>query len=154
MKRTLITPEEAAALASIEIPGNKKELIDVPMILVAQASLLKAPLGGLYDSMLEGCYYDFVTDYIKLPLALWIKSIAIRQRAVSLTNAGVVRDSGGYVRPASLAEMASVSATLRSQALLLLGHTIEHINRNRLDFPEYTPMRRRKLKRLLGGMII
>ncbi|MDR0511287.1 MAG: hypothetical protein LBH06_09375 [Rikenellaceae bacterium] len=155
MSNLLLTPEEAAQLTGLDLAGNNRPLIDVNTILVAQLALLQPALGSdLYDALGEGSYQQFVANYLKLPLSLWIKALLLQTSILRLGSMGAVKASAQYIKPASERDIALAVNVLRSQARMLLRGALDHLAANRNDYPEYKPLPRRLLRRLDGGIIL
>jgi len=153
MNKILLTLDEAAQLAFIDREGCRG-LLDENAILVAQLSILKPLLGDLYHEIEEGRYPRFVAAYLKLPLALWIKSIVLQNSMAVPGALGAVRQSPPNLDAASAPQIAMAITALRSQARVLMEHALEHLDHNRELYPGYVPMPRRRLRRILGGVIL
>ena len=153
MDKILLTLDEAARLALIDREACRG-VLDQNTVLVAQLSILKPLLGGFYREVLDGRYPRFTEEYLKLPLALWVKSVVL-QNSVAMPGAlGAVRQSSPNLAAAGTPQIAMAIDALRSQARVLMECALEHLGRNRDLFPGYTPAPRRRLRRILGGVIL
>jgi len=153
MNKILLTLDEAAQLAAIDREACRG-LLDQNTILVAQLSILKPLLGDFYRQILDGRYPRFVEGYLKLPLALWVKSIVLQNSVVVPGALGAVRQSSPNLEAADDPQIAMAIGALRSQARVLMEDALEHLDRNRELYPGYTPIPRRRLRRILGGVIL
>ena len=154
MNKILLTLDEAAQLAFIDREGRNGGMLDSNIILVAQLSLLKPLLGGFYGLLEQGRYPGFVVRYLKLPLALWVKSIIVRNSVVSTGSMGATRQASPNLLPAGDKDVALAVAALRSQARVLMENALDHLAQSGELYPEYTPLPRRRQRRIMGGVII
>lgn len=154
MDRLFLTLDEVAQLTCIDRDGRNGGILDDNVILLAQLSLLKPLLGEFYRELERGRYPAFVAGYLKLPLALWVKSIIMRNSMVSTGGMGVVRQSAPNLAAAGDSDMAQAVMVLRSQARVLMENALDHLRRNAALYPEHEPLHRRRLRRIMGGMIL
>ena len=154
MNGILLTVDEAATLAYIDLGGTAKRMLDENAILIAQLTFLKPALGEMYDALTEGRYAEFNSNYLKLPLALWVKSALMQNSRAKLSSMGITRESAEYIKPAPEKEATMAINALKGQARLLLRNALEYLAENRKEYPEYKPLTRRRLRRIEAGIIL
>lgn len=139
MKRLLISPEEVLEIAFGTPEGLRPELVGDVRIETAQLKYLKPVFGALYDRLGEEAYAPFVTDYLKLPLALYIKALTIDNAAVTIGAMGVTQTETGYAVPGSPGQLARLRQQTRTEADILLRKAVEEVERHPERFPGYDP---------------
>ena len=80
----LITPAEVLETAFPATEQFRDDLIRPTMIEVAQLQYLQPVFGALFDALEEERYSDFVSTYIKPPLAYYIRCMVIDELTASV----------------------------------------------------------------------
>lgn len=97
----LITPNEVIEIAFADAKTLKPEMIRPSKIDIAQERFLRPVLGNLYDSLIDGNHTLFIDEYIKPPLAYFVRHAVISDLAMSVDGSGVglhtLRESVGEV---------------------------------------------------------
>ena len=87
----LITPAEVLETAFPATEQFRDDLIRPTMIEVAQLQYLQPVFGALFDALEEERYSDFVSTYIKPPLAYYIRCMVIDELTASRAVRGLQR---------------------------------------------------------------
>lgn len=74
MKDTLITPSEVIAAAFRPSDFVREASVSRSDILAAEQKFIAPVLGGVYKALQEGLYPDLLSEYIEMPLALYVKA--------------------------------------------------------------------------------
>lgn len=85
----LITPAEVLETAFPATEQFRDDLIRPTMIEVAQLQYLQPVFGTLFDALEEERYSDFVSTYIKPPLAYYIRCMVIDELTASVGTLGI-----------------------------------------------------------------
>ncbi len=152
---TLITSAEALALA-FEAPGTVDEsFVSEAVIISAERKFLRPVLGGVYEEMLAGGHADLLDKYVKLPLALYVKWMALPQMSARGGNMGVVQLRTGNFSPAGDATLSAIRKRIKSDARALMLRAVEHVESSPALYPGYDP-EQNILKRnsIAGGIIL
>ena len=137
----LITPAEVLETAFPATEQFRDDLIRPTMIEVAQLQYLQPVFGALFDALEEERYSDFVSTYIKPPLAYYIRCMVI--------------DELTYGSPASIRLQERLRRQARTTAERLLDRAVGVIEANPESFPEYDPEQNlRHCLLLKGGFIL
>lgn len=139
MQTLLISSEEILEIAfpSTELP--RPGLIGDTKIEIAQIKYLKPVFGKMYDRLAEPEYGDFVHEYLKLPLALYVKSLVIDEADVTVGAMGILQPQPAYGNPVSSSKLALLKRRARNEADRLLRLAVEHVENNPERYPEYIP---------------
>ena len=95
----LITPAEVLETAFPATEQFRDDLIRPTMIEVAQLQYLQPVFGALFDALEEERYSDFVSTYIKPPLAYYIRCMVIDELTASVGTLGILQEKSDYVGP-------------------------------------------------------
>ena len=98
----LITPAEVLQTAFPATEQFRDDLIRPTMIEVAQLQYLQPVFGALFDALEEERYSDFVSTYIKPPLAYYIRCMVIDELTASVGTLGILQEKSDYGSPASI----------------------------------------------------
>lgn len=139
MNTLLITPEEILEIAFSSTESAREELIGDIKIETAQLKYIRPVFGKLYDRLSESEYEQFVTDYLKLPLALYVKSLVIDETAVTIGAMGVTQPAPRYGVASSLKQLTRLKQQARREADRLLGRAVDYVEQYPALFPDYDP---------------
>lgn len=151
----LITPAEVLETAFPATEQFRDDLIRPTMIEVAQLQYLQPVFGALFDALEEERYSDFVSTYIKPPLAYYIRCMVIDELTASVGTLGhpageIGLRFTGFDPPAGAPQKAA-----RTTAERLLDRAVGVIEANPESFPEYDPEQNlRHCLLLKGGFIL
>lgn len=135
--RTLITPSEVAAIAFGHSEALSPETITRAAILAAQRRFIKPVLGTLYTEMLDGQHADLLAEYIKTPLALYVKWITLPVLSVQSGNLGSVQIRSSNFIPADARSLARARRRIKADANTLMLCAVEHIRENPAAYPAF-----------------
>lgn len=135
--KLLITPKEVAETAFRAPDFIIPDAIPESTILTAQQKLIRPVLGALYDSLCDGGHPDFLCEYIRVPLALYVKMLMMPSLAVQAGTAGVVEATSKNLARAGAERLRYAVRRLRSDAGALMERAVKHLESNPADFPEY-----------------
>ena len=149
----LITAQEVIDISFIGEENIKTNRIKDSVILSAQEKYLRDKFPGLYDKFLEGEYSDFVKEYIKSPLAYFVRYLILPNIGIQMSNMGINIPHNDFSKGASDRQR----DTLRQSALMiaepLIENAIRYINEHEVDFPEYKRNIKKTTNRVKGGII-
>ena len=138
----LITPTEVLEIAFPATEQFREELIRPSLIEAAQLQHLKPIFGKLYDQLGESQYSAFTADYLKAPLAYYIRCMVIDEMCAAVGTTGILQRKTDY----------GSAASIRQQERLL--RAIEQVESNPELFPEYEPDQNlRKTLLFKGGFV-
>lgn len=139
MKR-LITAAEVVAKAFAGGNNIRPEQISHATILAAERKYIEPVFGtDMYTAMLDGEYADFVENYLKEPLALYVKRLMLPQLALQVGTAGVVRYAvEGYVE-ADEAGFRRLLRRTKADADALVDRAVEQVENNPETYDLYEP---------------
>ncbi len=152
----LITPAQVASMAFRAPDFISEEAVPEATILAAQHKFIRPVLGSaLYDALCRGAYATLKSDYIALPLALYVKMLMLPSLALQTGAAGVVEANSRNLYRAGDAKLRAARRRLRSDALALMRRAVAHIESQTLTYREYDP-RENILNRcsIEGGLVI
>jgi hypothetical protein len=133
----------------------RPNLINDVKIETAQLKYIKPVLGGLYEVLDDTQYEDFVTQYLKLPLAMFVKSLVIDDAAASIGSAGAVSHSPDYANALQHTQLVRLKKQTLNSANALMKKAVEHIAKNPDAFPEYDPEKNiQSLITCQGGIVM
>ncbi len=151
----LATPAEVWEMAFPPNANGPDDQINDTLIETAQLRYLKPALGSLYDTLEESRHAEFVTQFLKKPLAYYVRSLALNMLSASVGSLGILEGKTDYAAPVSIRQLHILRKEARHQADLLLDQAIEHIENNPTLFPEYDPHRNIRHKiRIQGGIAL
>ena len=151
----LVTPVEVWEIAFPPNANGPDDQINETLIETAQLRYLKPVLGPLYDTLGESRQESFVTQFLKKPLAYYVKSLALSLMSASVGSLGILEGKTDYAAPVSIRQLHLLRKEARHQADLLLEQSIEYIEANPTLFPEYDPHRNIRHKiRMQGGLVL
>ncbi len=149
----LITVQEVIDLAFIGEENIKTDRILDSVIRSAQEKYLKETFCGLYGKFLEGEYADFVSDYIKPPLAFYVRYLAEPNMSIQMSNMGAFLPQNDFSKAATDRQR----DTLRQSSLMiaepLIDAALGYIRSHNDDFPEFEKQIK-KTKEIIGGIVI
>ncbi len=153
--KLLITPSEVVELAFGGPDEVRDGMVNEAVIRSAQRKFIRPVLGTLCDALAEGNYADLLDDYIKPPLALYVKMLVLPALSAQTGGLGVVRYDGDGVEAVSDESVVRLRRRLRSDADALLRIAVERIEASPEKYPEYD-VAGNVLHRvsLLGGVVI
>lgn len=151
----MITAEEVVALAFGGDEHLDRKRISDGVILAAQNKFICPVLGGVYDVAHTAPYQSFISEWVKLPLALYIKWLLLPELIVEVGASGVVvRSCEDYVS-ASEEQLRVMMQRLRSEADALLDRAVEELDKNPSLYKAYSPKENvRNRTRIVGGVVI
>lgn len=150
-----LTPAEIWEIAFPQNGGTPDTYITNTLIETAQLRFLKPALGELYNTLGESQHNDFVSEYIKAPLALYVRSLALNSMSASVGSLGVLQGKTDYATPASFRQIHALRKEARRQADLLLDKAIEYIESHPEQFPQYKPQNNIRHKiQTRGGFVL
>lgn len=151
----LATPGEIWETAFPQSGNTPDESINGTMIETAQLRYLKPVLGPLYDTLSEMRQADFVSEYLKGPLAYYVRSLALGMMSASVGSLGILQGKTDYAAPVSARQIHSLRKEARRQADILLDKAVEYIEAHAGLFPEYDPRKNiRHRTRIRGGIVL
>lgn len=134
---TLITPQEVIDLA---FPGNftlNTKSIGETTILSAQQKFIRPVLGDLYDRVESGGLPELLDEYIKPPLAHYVKLLLLPVLSASVGSIGIVQPKGSTFTAADAKNLSALRKQARSEAMGLMLRAVQHIEDNPELYPEY-----------------
>ena len=90
----LITPHEVVEIAFRGLEAMNESVIGEAPIVTAQYKFIRPVLGKLYEALLEGEYPELLNEYIKAPLAHYVKWLLLPRLSVQCGGIGVVQFKG------------------------------------------------------------
>lgn len=150
----LITPAEVLETAFPATEQFRDDLIRPTMIEVAQLQYLQPVFGALFDALEEERYSDFVSTYIKPPLAYYIRCMVIDELTASVGTLGILQEKSDYGSPASIRLQERLRRQARTTASVYLDRAVGVIEANPESFPEYDRNRNLRHCLLLKGDFI
>ncbi len=150
----LITPTEVLEIAFPATEQFREELIRPSLIEAAQLQHLKPIFGKLYDQLGESQYSAFTADYLKAPLAYYIRCMVIDEMWAAVGTTGILQGKTDYGSAASIRQQERLRRHARHTADRLLDRAIEQVESNPELFPEYEPDQNlRKTLLFKGGFV-
>ncbi len=125
--RTLITPAEVVAMAFGADEYLPEGAVGRAVILSAQQKFIKPALGEIYGQMLQGRHAAVVEQYIKAPLALYVKWLMMPAMAVGSGAMGVVRHRTDHFEPADAKALSAARRRVKGDAKALMRCALEYI---------------------------
>ena len=136
----LITPAQVAEMAFRAPDFVRPESVSEGTILAAQQKYVRPVLGdALYEALCGGAYPAFSEDFVRPPLALYVKMLMLPSLAVQAGGAGVAEVNSRNLIRAGNAKLGALRRRLRGDALALMRRAVEHIEAAPGDYPEYDP---------------
>lgn len=149
----LITPAEVLETAFPATKQLRDDLIRPTMIEVAQLQYLQPVFGALFDALEE--YSDFVSTYIKPPLAYYVRCMVIDELTASVGTLGILQGKSDFGSPASIRLQERLRRQARTTAERLLDRAVGIVEANPESFPEYdSEQNLRHCLLLKGGFIL
>jgi hypothetical protein len=109
-------------------------------ILAAQQKFVRPVLGdALYEAVCGGAYPSLAEDFLRPPLALYVKLLMLPSLAVQAGGAGVVEVHSKNLARAGEGKLHAAVRRLRGDARALMRRAVRHIEASPADFPEYDP---------------
>ena len=153
--KLLISAREVIEIAFTSTERVREEWIGEIRIETAQRQFLRPALGQLYEAIENGAYPELKEQYLKAPLALYIKYLIMPELAAQTTTQGIVQYKNDHMVPASTTTLAAARRRVKNDAKTMLQRAIDHIHNHRTQYPEYDPIRDRLNQvRLFGGIIL
>lgn len=109
------------------------------MIEVAQLQYLQPVFGALFDALEEERYSDFVSTYIKPPLAYYIRCMVIDELTASVGTLGILQEKSDYGSPASIRLQERLRRQARTTAERLLDRAVGVIEAQPRIVPRIRP---------------
>ena len=155
MNTLLISPAEVLALAFSSTEYQREELVGPSAIEAAQIKLLEPVFGSLYSVLHEERYANFVDEYIKPPLACYVRYLLLAECSAHAGAIGVIQAQTTYAKTAPKEILTLLRKQARDNADVLLKKAVNHVEAHPELFPEYDP-RQNVGKRVLfkGGFIL
>lgn len=151
----LVTPAEIWEIAFPQSGFIQPETISDVLIETAQLRHLKPVLGPLYDTLGESRQAAFVSEYLKAPLAYYVRSLALSSLSATVGALGILQGKTDYATPASGRQVHNLRKEARRQADILLDKAVEHIESHPELFPEYDPRQNiRHRMSIRGGLAL
>lgn len=154
MIKTLITPSEVLEIAfddRLRVPADS---INPAQILAAEAQYIQPIFGDIYTAMQQDQLVDFVNDYIKPALAVYVK-------VLQLPLLGVVQGTLGLSYAATHKDLEltddkieMIRAQLLSDANALLKRAVRYVKDNEHEFSQYEDAKTLSATFLAGGIIL
>lgn len=151
----MITAEEVVELAFGGDAHLDRAKISEGVIIAAQNKFIRPVLGVVYDLAHTAPYAAFVNEWVKLPLALYIKWLLLPELIVEVGASGVVvRSCEDYVS-ASSQQLRVMMQRLRSEAEALLDRAVEELEKNASLYTAYSAKDNVRCRtRIVGGVVI
>jgi hypothetical protein len=138
--KTLITSAQVAAEAFRAPDFIQPYAVAEATILAAQRRHIRPVLGEkLYAALCGGGHATFLEEYVRPPLALYVKLSMLPSLAVQVGGAGVVELHSTNLARAGEARTRAAARRLRSEAGALMRRAVEHVEASPALFPEYDP---------------
>lgn len=152
----IITTGDIAEIAFGSRTSANAVLVTPQSVATAQQKYIRPALGEeMFDAVLRGEYPDFVSEFLKLPLALLTKSIILHSADYVVGAMGVSRQNNPNASPLSSREYGLALRHLRSDAMVHLGGAMEHLAANRNKYPHYNPAQSRFTEvSIQGGVVL
>ncbi|MCD8072447.1 MAG: hypothetical protein LUE10_04610 [Alistipes sp.] len=135
----LITAREVVSTAFPPHSGVTEASIRDEVILTAQEKFIRPVVGGLYGPLTEGAYPDLLENYLKAPLAHYVRLSMLPHLAYSIGTAGITAVKNGNMEVCSDKGLRYLRRTTRSDAMALIRRAVDHIEQNGELYPEYDP---------------
>ncbi len=145
-----MTPSEVVAAAFENSEAFDTGKITPATILEAQRKFLRPALGNLYGPLLADGFPDLLEEYLKAPLALYVKWLVMPSLAVQCGNTGIVTPKADTFSPADARPLAHARRAVKVSANALLRCAVEHIAANPQRYPGFEPGRP---VRATGGIV-
>lgn len=136
---TLVSASEVVEIAFGARESMLQRVDDPTLIEAAQYKYLRPVFGALYDAMCEGRYTRFRNEYIKVPLALYVKAMLIPSLGVRTEAVGMIAPGDQTFDDAPTGNVDLLRRDLFARAELLLRRAVEYVELNSSMFPEYDP---------------
>ena len=151
----MITAEEVVELAFGGDAHLDRAKISEGVIIAAQNKFIRPVLGVVYDLAHTAPSAAFVNEWVKLPLALYIKWLLLPELIVEVGASGVVvRSCEDYVS-ASSQQLRVMMQRLRSEAEALLDRAVEELEKNASLYTAYSAKDNVRCRtRIVGGVVI
>lgn len=153
-KVKLITATEVVKLAFGGSQRVRTEEISDAIIISAQQKFITPVIGDLFEAICNGRYSDLLENYIKEPLALYIKYLLIPNFTTQVGMVGVVQHFGEGYKGADTKSLRRLLKSVKSDAQILLDTAIELIEANPTDYPEYEKQNNVRNRVKIGGQIV
>lgn len=152
----IISTGDIAEIAFGSRTSANAALVTAQRVATAQQKYIKPSLGeSMYNAILQGEYPCFVAQFLKLPVALFTKSVILHSADYVVGAMGVSRQNNPNASPLSSREYGLALRHLRSDAMVHLRCAMEHIEANRDKYPHYDPAQSRfKEVSIQGGVIL
>jgi hypothetical protein len=138
--KLLITPAGVADLAFRAPDFINPEAIDEATILAATQKFIRPVLGrALCDALLEGSHPEFLEDFVRPPLALYVKMSMLPSLALRTGAAGVVEIHSRNMARADNTKLHTAIRRLRVDAAALMRRAVDHLEAEPATYPLYNP---------------
>lgn len=155
MTPPLITPAEVWELAFPGADYVLPETLSPLQVEIVQEQYLRPVFGALYETLGEERHETFVVEYLKAPLAYYVRSLVLSEMAASIGSLGVVQGRSDYASPLPPRQVHTLRKQARHRADRLLQRAVEHVEAHAGLFPEYDPGENaRHHTSILGGIVL
>lgn len=134
---TLISPREVVEIAFAGSEPLNESSVGETVIMTAEQKFIRPVLGNLYDSLLNNLYPELLDEYIKAPLALYVKLLVLPSMAVHTGTMGIVQHHSKNMETSSRSQQSALESQTRASAMSLIKRAITHIELNPTRYPEY-----------------
>lgn len=137
MIKTLITPSEVIEIAFDDRFRLPAEHINPAQILAAEARYIQPVFGDIYYALQQGDLPEFLDDYIKPALALYVKvllfpTLGVIQGTLGLSYAATHKDL-----ELTDDKIAMIREQLMADANALIARAVRYVNENEEEFTLY-----------------
>jgi hypothetical protein len=148
----LITAKEVIEISFTGEENIKENRIPDSVIESAQEKYLRPVLTGLHDHLTKPAYTQFVNDYIKPPLAFFVRYLVLPSMSIQLSNMGAFLPETDFSKTATDRQRDTLRQSALSIAEPLLEKAVRYIEENRSGFPEYVK-KSRTVNKVKGGIV-
>lgn len=155
MDRLMITADEVIALAFGGDAYIDRAKIADSVIVAAQVKFVRPVLGDICDKVGVAPYNKFIDEWVKLPLALYVKWLLLPELLVEVGASGVVVRSCEEYVGASAEQLRVMLQRVRSEADALLDRAVEELEKSPTLYSAYSANENiRNRTRIAGGVVI
>ena len=133
----LISPAEIMEIAFSASEKVRPDLINDIKIDTAQTKFLKPVLGKLFGRLSDESNTDFVEEYIKPPLAMFVKYLILDDATASIGTMGIITSETEYGNPITDKQLSRLKKRVLNSANCMLNKALEYIIENPELFSEY-----------------
>lgn len=149
----LITPDEIFRISFVGEDNMKPDRIPDSVIKSSQEKYLRPVLGTLLDKLSETNYTSFVNDFLKEPLAFYVRYMILPSLSIQLTNMGAFISETDYSRGATDRQRDTLRQSALTIAEPLMYLAIKYIESHLSEFPDYVRSKNNNNK-IKGGIIL